>query len=303
MCPTPCSMHHALSRAAESSDAMTETVVDILSRSYSLIYVRANSWLTHHILFTFKTRPWCDGRWAPVTTEVHAMMRHVMMWTVTTVVVYVVICRTTRGHLPDYYGLQRGHLPDYACYSTGLPSWFSTWSFTGPWCKKDRTTVVIYVVICRTTRGHLADFRGPLVIICRTTRHVMHVLDYRGPQRGPLPDLHGHLRGHLPDYAWSSTGLPWSSTLSSTGPPWSSTWSSAGLRVVTYRTSVVLCMVIWKLCGHQLDCFCLTYLELPSVIEIFEIADQCKLRDWNWTNLTVALYWTSETVPSVTHDY
>lgn len=146
----------------------------------------------------------------------------------TTVVVYVVICRTTRGHLPDYYGLQRGHLPDYACYSTGLP-WSLTWSSTGPRCKKDRTIVVIYVVICRTTRSHLANFRCPLrdYLPDYASRVVIHArpglpvpwsstwssTGLPWSSTFPLPDLRGHVRSHLPDYAWSPTGLPWSSAL------------------------------------------------------------------------------------------
>jgi len=66
------------------------------------------------------------------------------------------------------------------------------------------------------------------------------------------------------------------------------TWLIAGLRVAIYRTgvvvygvlcrtSVVLCVVIWRLRGYQLDCFCATYLELPSVTGTFEIEDQSKL--------------------------
>jgi len=142
--------------------------------------------------------------------------------------------------------------------------WSTTWSST-----------VIHVVLNRTTHGPQLDFRG-------------HLLDYRGPLRGHqldfrshLPDYCGPLRGQLLDYAWSST---WSSTRL----PWSSTWSFARLCVVIYRnavvlyvvlcqTSMVLCMVIWRLHGHQLDCICPTYLELPSVTETFEIVDQCEL--------------------------
>ena len=90
------------------------------------------------------------------------------------VVVYVVICQTTRGHLPDFHSHLRGHLPDYTWSSTGLP-WSSMWSFDGLRVVIYWTSVVLYVVICQTTRGHLADLRG---------------------------SLHGHL-----ETPWSSAGL------------------------------------------------------------------------------------------------